>query len=150
MVTIVVGLLIEVGLEQAVEHIHHHHQRIEFEESLHADTEKAIQDTEAQKKDVAVALHWMDTRIGQILDALDGNRRLATRLPWPNNLFERNGAKDPDFSHASRQDLEEYLNVMLAMKADAVEFNRMCGFLHGSEAAILKGERDLNSAGRTE
>ena len=32
--TIVVGLLIAVGLEQTVEAIHHHHQRVELEEQL--------------------------------------------------------------------------------------------------------------------
>jgi hypothetical protein len=36
--TIVVGLIIAVGLEQTVEHIHHHSQANEIEESLHRES----------------------------------------------------------------------------------------------------------------
>jgi hypothetical protein len=38
--TICVGLLIAVGLEQTVEAIHHHHQRVELESDLRAETQK--------------------------------------------------------------------------------------------------------------
>jgi hypothetical protein len=202
--TIVVGLLIAVGLEQSVESIHHRHQRLELEESLHTDTEKAVQDLENQQKDMAVVLHGLDARIGQIQDALDRNHPLAPPLSqtkrydqelpddpaWkaaksggliellpqddikafsevdtiiaslmqlliPSDVvlrqrvqlewrFERNGATIPDFSHASRQDLEEYLNALLAIKADTDEFTGLCGELLGAERAVLQGERDLN------
>ena len=36
--TIVIGLLIAIGLEQTVEHIHHHSQAREIEESLHRES----------------------------------------------------------------------------------------------------------------
>jgi hypothetical protein len=58
--------------------------------------------------------------------------------------FERNGAKDPDFSHATRQDLDRYLTLLLAEKSILRTFGFWCGYIHGAETAILKGERDLN------
>ncbi len=40
--TISVGLLIAIGLEQTVEAIHHHHQRVELEHDLRLETEKNV------------------------------------------------------------------------------------------------------------
>ena len=202
--TIVVGLLIAVALEQTVEFLHHRHERLELQEALHRDTEKAIEDIQNQLKEVGGAMHGLDARIVQIQEALDKNQPLAPPLPRPKThpqempddpawkaaksggliellpqddikaysevdlgittltqlvapagvflrqraqlewKFERNGAKIPDFSHASRQDLEEYLNVLLAIKAESVEFIGICAELLGAERAILRGERDLN------
>jgi len=201
--TIVVGLLIAIGLEQTVEAIHHRHQRNELQESIHTDTEKTIQDTENATKYTAADVRLLETRIGQVEQALDTNRPLTTS-PAPNlpdfdipddpawkaakssgltellpqsdikaysevegltaliqasfyakasatdrrlqfeGKFERNGAKDPDFSHATRQDLDEYLTLLLAEKSDLVTFGFWCGYIHRAETAILKGERDLN------
>ena len=84
--TIVVGLIIAVGLEQSVEYLHHRHQRIELEEALHADTVKAIQDSENENTDAVTMLQWLSTGIGQIQDALDTNRPVATPLPHPKLL----------------------------------------------------------------
>jgi hypothetical protein len=208
--TIVVDLLIAIGLEQSVERLHHRHQRIELEEALHADTEKVIQDAEAQQKDMEVALHSLDARIGQIQDALDKSHPLAPPPPQLNNFdqnlpddpawkaarssglievlpqneikvysevdsvvmnlmqllppsdavlrqraqmewkFERNGSKIPDFSQASRQDLEEYLNILLGIKANTFEFNGICGELLAAEQAVLRGEKDVNNIQQAE
>jgi hypothetical protein len=201
--TIVVGLLIAVALEQTVEAIHHRHQRNELQEAIRTDTEKTIQDAENGTKYTVANVRLLETRIGQVEQALDTNRPLPTS-PAPNLLdfdiaddpawkaakssgltellpqsdikaysevdgltafaqasfnakasatnqrrqfegkFERNGAKDPDFSHVTRQELDEYLTLLLAEKSDLVTFGSWCGYIHGAETAILKGERDLN------
>jgi len=44
--TICVGLLIAVGLEQAVEGVHHHHQREQLLVSLDHDTRATLQDAD--------------------------------------------------------------------------------------------------------
>jgi len=207
--TIVVGLIIAVGLEQTVEFIHHRHQRSELEEALHVDTEKAVQDAENYHRLTVAQLEWLDTRIGQVQDALDSkvppadfavlkyqgtppdapddpawkaarSSGLIEVLPqneiklyteidesvndiWQavplvhaasershefRRKFERNGAKVADLSHSSRQDLEEYLNVLVAQQGSQMVFDRACGAVHSAELAVLKGDRDLNSIQR--
>jgi len=58
--------------------------------------------------------------------------------------FTSNGASIPDFSQASHQDLEQYLDLLLAMRSDTLDFNSGCGALLGAEQAIARGERDLS------
>jgi hypothetical protein len=67
--TIVIGLIIAVGLEQSVEAIHRHHQRVELNASLHSDTEKTIQDTEDIALYTQPRMQWLNGRIDQIGDA---------------------------------------------------------------------------------
>jgi hypothetical protein len=201
--TIVIGLIIAVGLEQSVESIHHHHQRSELQQALHADTEKAVHESATAAADNALIIRALDSHIAQIETALDTNRPPAAPLPPPHitdydspddptwraakssgltelftqdeikayseadaliaiNItayfaavaarekrsqfewkFERNGATQPDFSHATRQNLEDYLDLLLAEKSAYVSYNAWTGFLHGAESAILSGERNL-------
>ena len=64
--------------------------------------------------------------------------------------YERNGAKVPDLTHATRQDLEELLDALLGMRTSLTVLNKHYKDLHGAETAILKGDRDLNSIQRAE
>jgi hypothetical protein len=203
--TIVVGLLIAIGLEQFVEAIQHHHQRIELEEALHEDTVKAIQDTENQNNAETAMLQWLNLSISQAQDALNANHPLTASIAPPsirehdlpdtpawkaakssglldllpqdqvkayselatildqaavmdarcgadieelNKLqgrFEHNGVPPPDFSHATRQDLEKNLDALLGVQMSLSMLNQRYKALHGAEVAILKGDRDLNS-----
>jgi len=64
--TIVVGLLIAVGLEQAVEAIHHHHQRDEARERL----VEEIKQNAVIAKDNSYALHQHEQHVTQALQVL--------------------------------------------------------------------------------
>jgi hypothetical protein len=97
--TIVAGLLIAFGLEQSFEYLRHRQEHTELKDSLREDTERTISDSESQRKNMAVALHWLDGRIGQVQDALDNNHPLARALPESNNF---QGAL-PTIPHGRRQ-----------------------------------------------
>ncbi len=64
--TIVIGLIIAVCLEQAVEAIHHHHEASDLREELHAESEQIIFDSERTDKGLAWQVRWLDKRIQQV------------------------------------------------------------------------------------
>jgi hypothetical protein len=68
--TIVVGLIIAVGLEQAVEAIHHHHQRQELREALLEDNQKALRDGVDVERDARNSVQWLTDRMDDVVTAL--------------------------------------------------------------------------------
>jgi hypothetical protein len=62
MTIVVLGIMIAIGLEQAVEKIHHVHQGHEFEAQLR---EEGL----ANQRIVESDLRWMDAQVGWLLDA---------------------------------------------------------------------------------
>ena len=61
--TITVGLLIAIGLEQAVEGLHHRHQRHELEEQLHAETQRNLDLVHGNIMHLKAMGGWMDSAI---------------------------------------------------------------------------------------
>ncbi len=62
MVIVVLGVCIAIGLEQAVEKIHHVHQRHEFEAQLR-------EEGQSNQKIVESDVRWLDAQVGWLLDA---------------------------------------------------------------------------------
>jgi len=56
--TICVGLLIAIGLEQAVEHLHRAREAHELRESLARETDKIIRDSKQADASLKIALDW--------------------------------------------------------------------------------------------
>jgi hypothetical protein len=73
--TIVVGLLIAVGLEQAVEAIHHHQQLRELREALQQDDEKALRDDVDTERSARNEITWLSARIDDVTAALRDNTK---------------------------------------------------------------------------
>lgn len=71
MAIVVLGVCIAIGLEQAVEKIHHVHQRQEFEAQLR---EEGL----VNQKIVELDLRWMDGQVGWLLDAKSAVDRYRT------------------------------------------------------------------------
>ena len=59
--------------------------------------------------------------------------------------FTRGGEHEPDFAAADRQDLKEYLGALAAAKSSNLSYDFWCRYLHGAQAGILRGKRDLAS-----
>jgi hypothetical protein len=57
--------------------------------------------------------------------------------------FTRSNSAQPDFTHAERADLKEYLNLLAASKTSMVAYSFTCKELHGAENAILHGKTTL-------
>ena len=62
-----------------------------------------------------------------------------------NYKFTRADTQQPDFSDADRQDLKEYLDALATSKTSTLEYDFWCKTLHGAQAAVLRGKRDLAS-----
>ncbi|MES2392297.1 MAG: hypothetical protein V4555_11695 [Acidobacteriota bacterium] len=82
------------------------------------------------------------------LVAINTNAYFAAVATWEKRTqfewkFERNGATAPDFAHATRQNVEDYLDLLLAEKSAYTSYNAWTKFLHGAESSILSGERNL-------
>jgi hypothetical protein len=70
MLTIVLGLLIAIGLEQSVEYFHHQHELREFREGLRQDCEKSLKDDEEFRDSFLGYNLWLATRMDQVHLAL--------------------------------------------------------------------------------
>jgi len=79
--TICVGLLIAVGLEQAVEGVHHHHQREQLLVSLDHDTRATLQDADFAAAERLQRMQWIQVRIEQVQSALASHQLLAPATP---------------------------------------------------------------------
>ncbi|MGA7157410.1 MAG: hypothetical protein WBY53_11205 [Acidobacteriaceae bacterium] len=90
-ITIVIGLIIAVGLEQSVELIHHHHQRQQLEADLHAES---LRNLHIALDNIAVAerllssetsqyaqLRHLDRNHGPVLIDLTGDKDGGTARP---------------------------------------------------------------------
>jgi hypothetical protein len=68
--TIVVGLLIAVGLEQTVEHLHHRSQLAELRTALEQDNQKALRDEQAVEHYYLGQIAWITANIKDATQAL--------------------------------------------------------------------------------
>jgi len=75
--TICVGLLIAIGLEQAVEHLHRAREAHELRESLARETDKIIRDSKQADASLKIALDWETAALRQISDAGLANKPLG-------------------------------------------------------------------------
>ena len=78
--TICVGLLIAIGLEQAVEAIHHHHQRVQLEQDLH---DEAINNRKVIARDLNMRNleAWFATAVSSADNATPVQGKLHIDLP---------------------------------------------------------------------
>ena len=80
--TICIGLLIAIGLEQTVEAIHHHHQREQLEEQLHAEAERNLALVYSNVERLTGRLAFFDAFIVALNQApVAGGRIQLTHLP---------------------------------------------------------------------
>jgi hypothetical protein len=76
-ITIVLGLLIAIGLEQTVEYIHHRHQREELREALRQDADTNARDAFISYGWFTAYDNWTTNRIAQVHEAIRSHRPLA-------------------------------------------------------------------------
>jgi hypothetical protein len=79
--TICVGLLIAIGLEQTVEHLHRAHEARDLRESLARETDKIIRDSEKADTGFKTSYDWNQQVIHQIADAGLHNQPLGDFPP---------------------------------------------------------------------
>lgn len=70
MATICLGLLIALGLEQAVEAMHRRHQRAELVEAIQKDDQKSLADIPDEERDLKAHFDWLDARMEQVRSAM--------------------------------------------------------------------------------
>jgi hypothetical protein len=80
--TVVLGILIAIGLEQAVEYVHHRHQAAELRENLHAESQQIVGDTDRCIVTMQYRINWLNTRIDQVRQAVWHHQRLEKFLPF--------------------------------------------------------------------
>jgi hypothetical protein len=79
-ITIVIGLLIAVGLEQTVELIHHRHQRHQLQEDLHNEAEQNLQVIDRDLK-MQELEPWFDQAMKAVSPS--GQNQIQITLPRP-------------------------------------------------------------------
>lgn len=79
--TIVVGLLIAVGLEQAVEGIHHHRERVELEERLRQEAEQNSKALDSSRRTWQDHAAWLAGVISQLQSAPAAGGFVTVMLP---------------------------------------------------------------------
>ena len=86
--TIVVGLIIAVGLEQAIEAIHHRHERSELRQTLRRESEQILRDS--RSTDAALAYHrnWLARRVDQVKAAVWQQQPLAEPTVYALPIFD--------------------------------------------------------------
>jgi hypothetical protein len=75
--TIVVGLIIAVGLEQAVEAINHRHERSELRQTLRRESEQIPKDSRSTEAALAYHRNWLARRVDQVKAAVWQQQALA-------------------------------------------------------------------------
>ena len=87
-ITIVIGLLIAIGLEQTVERIHHSHERSELRETLHRESDQILKD--ARETAAALNYHqdWLGRRGDQVKAAVWQHQPLAQPPAYAMRLFD--------------------------------------------------------------
>jgi hypothetical protein len=86
--TIVVGLIIAVGLEQAVEALHHRYERSELRQTLRHESEQILKDS--RRTDAALAYHrsWLARRVDQVKAAVWQRQPLAEPTAYALPIFD--------------------------------------------------------------
>ena len=138
--TICVGLLIAIGLEQAVEAIHHHHQREQLEEQLHAEAERNLALVYSNLERLSGRLAYFDAFIVALNQApVVGGRIQLKHLPERGNGFHQ-GISEP--SQTVWAVAKANGTVALLPEEEAQVYSRL-----DHEAEILVTNPDFNRAG---
>ena len=137
--TICVGLLIAIGLEQAVEAVHHHHQREQLEEQLHAEAEHNLALAYSNIERLRGQLAYFDAYIVAInqTPVVDGRIQLK-HLPERGKAFDQ-GTIQP--SQTVWAVAKAAGTVALLPEEEAQVYARL-----DYEAEILARDQDLGSA----
>jgi hypothetical protein len=86
--TICVGLLIAIGLEQAVEAIHRSHERAELRESLQRESEQVVRDAVRLEEIMTADVKWQ-LQVGELLAASSRTHQpLGVIPPFPSLNFD--------------------------------------------------------------
>jgi hypothetical protein len=87
--TICVGLLIAIGLEQAVEALHHYHQRHQLEAQLHDEAQRNLDLTQGNLGRLKRQRAWIDAAIVSLNTAPVTNGRIPRNvIPPEGNIFD--------------------------------------------------------------
>jgi len=93
--TICVGLLIAIALEQAVEALHHHHQRHQLEAQLHDEAQRNLDLTEGNLVRLKSQRAWIDSAIVALNNAPVANGRIPRSVIPPEGHVFDIGLFDP-------------------------------------------------------
>src|ERR1700722_7549728 len=157
--TIVLGLLIAIGLEQAVEALHRQHERSQIRESLHSELLEIENDTVTSRVTLATRNQWAKARIARVRAAVWQHQPLpppdptpgATILVRPDDPLWRSAKTSGLAPLLTEQEVAAYSEIeSLAAKID-VSYDRMV-VAHSSHLAFehefpsLNGSPDLSHA----
>jgi hypothetical protein len=105
--TIVIGLLIAVGLEQAVEAIHRGHQRADTRESMERESRQIIKDAGSTTAATDYHLHWLLDRIESVRNAVWAGKPIPPAAIYNPPVFDY--PDDPLWRSAKSSGLAELL-----------------------------------------
>jgi prefoldin subunit 5 len=144
--TICVGLLIAIGLEQAVEAIHHHHQRIELEAQLRNEAQRNLDLVQQNIDRLQAQLAWYNANIVALNRAPVSNGRISSaHLVPPGDIF-RIGLLDP--SQATWAVAKANGSVALLPEDEAQVYSRLdheAELLQQPQAELLHSRLELQS-----
>jgi hypothetical protein len=143
--TIVVGLLIAIGLEQTVEAIHHHHQRVQLEEDLRTEAELNVYIIDNDLHLAVPEQAWFASVIATARDAQPANGVVTFVVPaFPESLRHSSGDKYSTVpSHGVWAVAQATGTVDLLPKQQAQIYNRLD--FEAAEAIRIEGLNDVNS-----
>ena len=144
--TICVGLLIAIGLEQAVEAIHHHHQRIELESQLRDEAQRNLDLVQQNIDRLQAQLAWYNANIFALNRAPVSNGRISSALLVPPGDIFRIGLLDP--SQATWAVAKANGSVALLPEDEAQVYSRLdheADLLQQPEAELLRDRLAVQS-----
>ncbi len=124
--TIVIGLLIAIGLEQAVQAIHHRHQRSELRKSLHVESLQILDNAKASDVAANYQMTWVTARMDQVKATLWQRKPLpaapAYNLPhfdYPTDRLWRAARTSGLAEQLTQPEIDAYSEIeLLATKID--------------------------------
>ena len=125
-VTIVIGLLIAIGLEQTVEAIHHRHERSELRETLHRESEQVLKDSRETVAALNYHHDWLTRRTDQMKAAVWQHQPLPeppayaiSAFDYPDDPLWRSAKISGLVERLSSDELNAYSEVeLLSTKVD--------------------------------
>jgi hypothetical protein len=133
--TICLGLLIALGLEQAVVSLHEAHQRTELREALDTDSRQAIVDAKRSEHFSEQMIAWLTMRIAQVRTAIATKGAIPKYVPPHPDEFDL--VLDPSFQAAKSSGLLALLpqqEIIAYSEADTVNANILLYYQRLGEA----------------
>jgi hypothetical protein len=126
-ITIVIGLLIAIGLEQTVQAIHHRHQREALRHSLHFESEQILKNAKGSDVAASYQMEWLTARMDQVKTALWQRKLLASppayNLPhfdYPTDRLWHAGRASGLAEQLTQPEIDAYSEIeLLSNKIDA-------------------------------